>query len=130
MLYDFCAAILRAKGDSRSPFFTLALSGICNVLLNLFFVIVCGLGVSGVAIATGFATALSALLPLVNLCRAEDVFHFSFHSLRIHREYLLPLLSIGVPAAVQGVVFCLANIFVQASVTASVPAPLPEVLLP
>ena len=116
MLYDFCAAILRAKGDSRSPFFALALSGICNVLLNLFFVIVCGLGVSGVALATGLATALSALLLLVNLCRAEDVFRFSFHSLRIHREYLLPLLSIGVPAAVQGAVFCLANIFVQASV--------------
>lgn len=116
MLYDFCAAILRARGDSRSPFLALTLSGVVNVLLNLFFVIVCGLGVSGVAIATGLSTALSALLLLVGLCRADDEFHLSFHSLRIHREYLLPLLSLGVPAAIQGAVFCLANIFVQASV--------------
>lgn len=116
MLYDFCAAILRARGDSRSPFLALTLSGVVNVLLNLFFVIVCGLGVSGVAIATGIATALSAILLLVSLCRAEDEFRLSLHRLRIHREYFLPLLSIGVPAAVQGAVFCLANIFVQASV--------------
>ena len=116
MLYDFCAAILRARGDSRSPFLALTLSGVVNMLLNLFFVIVCGLGVSGVAIATGLATALSAILLLVSLCRADDAFHLSFGRLRIHREYLLPLLSIGVPAAVQGAVFCLANIFVQASV--------------
>lgn len=116
MLYDFCAAILRARGDSRSPFLALTLSGIVNVLLNLFFVIACGLGVSGVAIATGIATALSAILLLIGLYRANDEFHLSFRRLRIHRKYLLPLLSIGVPAAVQGAVFCLANIFVQASV--------------
>ena len=116
MLYDFCAAIFRARGDSRSPFLALTLSGVVNVLLNLFFVIVCGLGVSGVAIATGLATALSAVLLLAGLCRAEDAFRLSLRRLRIHREYFLPLLSIGVPAAVQGAVFCLANIFVQASV--------------
>ena len=116
MLYDFCDAILRTRGDSRSPFLILTLSGIVNVLLNLFFVIVCGLGVSGVAIATGLSTALSAILLLLDLYRADDEFHLSFRRLRIHREYLLPLLSLGVPAAIQGAVFCLANIFVQASV--------------
>lgn len=116
MLYDFAAAILRARGDSRSPFLALTLSGAFNVLLSLFFVIICGLGVAGVAIATGLATALSAVLLLFDLCRTDDEFHLSLSGLRIHREYLLPLLSLGVPAAIQGAVFCLANIFVQASV--------------
>ena len=66
--------------------------------------------------ATDLAAALSAALVLFCLHREKEEFHLSFRSLRIHREYLLPLLSMGVPAAVQGAVFCLANIFVQASV--------------
>ena len=69
MLYDFGSAILRAKGDSRRPFFALTLSGIVNAGLNLFFIIVCHLGVSGVAIATDIATALSAGLVLFWLHR-------------------------------------------------------------
>ena len=80
MLYDFGSAILRAKGDSRRPFFTLTLSGIVNVGLNLFFVIVCHLGVSGVAIATDIATALSAGLVLLWLYKETDEFHLSLHA--------------------------------------------------
>lgn len=116
MLYDFGAAILRSKGDSRLPFLILTVSGGVNVVLNLFFVIVCGLGVSGVAIATDLATALSATLVLAALGRESGEFHLNFRLLHLHREYLLPLLTIGIPAAIQGAVFCFANIFVQASV--------------
>lgn len=116
MLYDFGAAILRSKGDSRLPFLILTLSGAVNLILNLFFVIVCGLGMAGVSIATSLATALSAVLILTALCRESGEFHLEFRILRLHREYLLPLLAIGVPAAIQGAVFCFANIFVQASV--------------
>ncbi len=116
MLYDFGAAILRSKGDSRLPFLILTVSGGVNVVLNLFFVIVCGLDVAGVALATDLATALSAMLVLVALYRESGDFHLDLRLLRLHREYLLPLLTIGLPAAIQGAVFCFANIFVQASV--------------
>ena len=54
LLYDFGSAILRARGDSRYPFWALVLSGIVNVGLNFLFVIALHLGVAGVAIATGF----------------------------------------------------------------------------
>ena len=119
MLYDFGSAILRAKGDSRRPFFALTLSGIVNVGLNLFFVIVCHLGVGGVAIATDIATALSAGLVLFWLHGETDEFHLSlrvFLESRQTKKYLLPILATGIPAAIQGAVFCFANIFVQASV--------------
>ena len=119
MLYDFGSAILRAKGDSRRPFFALTLSGIVNVGLNLFFVIVCHLGVGGVAIATDIATALSAGLVLFWLYGETDEFHLSlrvFLESRQTKKYLLPILATGIPAAIQGAVFCFANIFVQASV--------------
>ena len=107
LLYDFGSAILRAQGDSRTPFLALALSGVINVLLNLFFVIVCGLGVAGVAIATGLSTAVSAFLVLSRIGAVR---------LRFQRKYLRTILAIGIPAAIQGAVFCFANIFVQASV--------------
>lgn len=150
MLYDFGSAILRAKGDSRRPFLALTLSGVVNVGLNLFFVIVCHLGVSGVAIATDIATALSAGLVLFWLHRETGEFHLSLRgflsapntiavsvadtttasasenialsSRNFHtqspqtQKYLPPILTTGIPAAIQGAVFCFANIFVQASV--------------
>ena len=116
MLYDFGSAILRSRGDSRRPFIALTVSGVINVLLNLFFVIVCRLGVAGVAIATDIATAFSAFLVLLWLAKEPGEFHLSLHNLRISKKNLLSILVTGIPAAIQGAVFCFANIFVQASV--------------
>lgn len=116
LLYDFGAAILRAKGNSRLPFLALLLSGLVNVCLNLFFVLFLHTGVAGVAAATGISTGLSALLVLLALSRETDEFHFSRKSLRLHLAHLRPLLAVGIPSAIQGAVFCLANIFIQASI--------------
>ena len=116
LLYDFGAALLRAKGDSRRPFAALAASGILNVALNLFFVLVCGLGVAGVAIATGLSTALSAGLVLHWLAGEQGAFHFSLWALRLDGAALRRILRLGIPSAVQGAVFCFANLFVQADV--------------
>ncbi len=116
LLYDFGSALLRARGDSKRPFLALALSGILNVLLNLFFVIVCGLGVAGVSIATDLASVLSAGLVLWWLGKEEGFLHFSVRDLALYRGYTGKILQIGIPAALQGAVFCFANIFVQTAV--------------
>ena len=118
LLYDFGSAILRAKGDSRRPFAALAASGLLNVALNLFFVLACGLGVAGVAIATGLSTAFSAGLVLFWLANEPGSFRFSRVGLRMGPDgaALKRILRIGVPSAVQGAVFCFANLFVQADV--------------
>lgn len=130
LLYDFGAAILRAQGNSRFPFFALVISGISNVLLNLLFVIVFKLGVAGVAIATDISNLLSAgivLYYIINCpffrhnpeCYSTDTSlkeeHFPGKN-NIQLKYIKKILSIGIPAALQGAVFCFANIFVQASV--------------
>ena len=116
LVYDFGAAILRAKGDSRRPFAALAASGVLNVLLNLFFVLVCRAGVAGVAAATSLSTAFSAALVLFWLKKEQDAFHFSVSALRPDGAALQHILRIGIPSAVQGAVFCFANLFVQADV--------------
>lgn len=112
LLYDFGSAVLRARGDSRYPFFALAFSGIANVGLNLLFVIVFRMGVAGVAAATGISNGLSAMIVLHRLLREKSESAKSQFSLRDVGE----ILKTGVPSAVQGAVFCFANIFVQASV--------------
>ncbi len=115
-LYDFAAAILRANGDSKRPLAALLLAGVLNVFLNLFFVIVCHLSVIGVALATDLATAVSACFVVDWLMHEPDVFQFSFRKLRLHSLDCKKILQIGIPAALQGAVFCIANIFIQSSI--------------
>lgn len=116
LVYDFGAAILRAKGDSRRPFVILAISGVLNVLLNLLFVIGCRMGVAGVAAATDLPTACAAGMVLMVLKREEPEFRLTFRKRKGNAAFLGKILKIGIPAALQGAVFCLANIFVQAAV--------------
>ena len=115
LLYDFGSAILRARGDSRYPFRALVASGVANVGLNLFFVLALHLDVAGVAIATGISTMLSALLVLHRLSK-DDLFRLTLRRPKLSPQLAGNILKTGVPSAVQGAVFCFANLFVQASV--------------
>ena len=115
LLYDFGAAVLRARGDSRAPFLALMFSGAANVGLNLFFVVALHMGVAGVAIATDIFAALSALLVLRRL-KKDELFRLTFRKPQFSTKIAGNILKTGVPSAVQGAVFCFANIFVQASV--------------
>lgn len=116
LLYDFGAAILRACGNSRYPFIALTLSGIANVFLNIIFVVLFKLGVSGVATATVLSTMFSALFMIHRLKKDISAFPFAFHKCDICSGSVMAILKVGIPSAVQGAVFCFANIFVQASV--------------
>ena len=115
LLYDFGSSLLRARGDSRSPFLALVASGVVNVVLNLFFVLVLHLGVAGVALATDLSPLLSAGLVLHRLA-GDAQFPLSFRGPRFSAPIAGRILKIGIPSAVQGAVFCFANLFVQASV--------------
>lgn len=116
MIYDFSSAILRAHGNSRFPFIALTLSGIANVFLNIIFVMLFKLEVCGVAIATVLSTAFSAFLIVLRLKKEVATFRLSLYKCRINSGFIISILNIGIPSAVQGAVFCFANIFVQASV--------------
>ena len=115
LLYDFGSAVLRARGNSRYPFFVLAFSGVANVGLNLFFVIVFHMGVAGVAIATDISGMISALIVLHRLVK-ESRTYIESPEPRFSVRNMREILKTGVPSAVQGAVFCFANIFVQASI--------------
>ena len=116
LLYDFASAIFRSRGNTRTPLICLLVSGIINVVLNLFFVIVLKMTVNGVALATVTANLISSALLIWFLAHDESEVHFSFRSLGIDRYTLKEMIRIGLPAGVQGMVFALSNILIQSSI--------------
>lgn len=116
MLYNFGCAVLRAVGDTRRPLFFLITAGIINVLLNLFFVICCGMDVEGVALATAVSHTVSALLILRTLIRTRDAYRLIIRDLKIDREIFLDILKIGIPAGFQSSCFAVSNMLIQSSI--------------
>lgn len=116
MIYNFASAVLRAKGDAAHPLQALIISGAVNVVLNLFFVIRLHLSVAGVAIATDLSNVISAGYVTWCLHKEEEPYRLSFRKLKIHGIYLKQTLAIGLPAGLQGVVFSLSNVVIQAAI--------------
>ena len=106
-------AIFSAGGDTKRPLRYLTISGLINIILNLFFVIVCNLSVAGVALASVISQYLSAILILIALCKSNEDYGLTFHDLHIRKEKLASIARIGIPAAMQNVIFQFANLFVQ-----------------
>ena len=113
LLYNFEEAIFRSMGDTRTPLIVLACSGMLNVLLNLFFVLVLKRSVDGVAIATVASNAASAAVLGLLLCRGRGCVKLEWRHLRVDAVSLREILRIGIPAGVQGMVFSISNICVQ-----------------
>ena len=115
-LYNFAAAILRSKGDTKTPLVALALASVLNIILNLAFTIWFNMGVLGVAAATTLANALAAGVLLIVLNRSASFIHLRVKSLQINSGALAEIVRIGLPAAIQGMVFSLANLIIQAAI--------------
>ncbi len=115
-MFNFGNAVLSAAGDTKRPLYYLTFAGVVNVLLNLFFVLVCKMGVSGVAIASIISQYISAALVLRLLLCSEESFALRKENLHIDRLILRRVLRIGIPSALQYALFAVANLFVQTSV--------------
>lgn len=116
MVYNFGAAILRAIGDSRRPMNFLIVTGILNVLLNLFFVIGLDMSVAGVAWATVISQYLSMGLVLLCLYKSDRAIRLVPRKLRIDGRKLKDIVRIGVPAGMQSLLFSISNVLVQSAV--------------
>lgn len=116
LVYNFGAAILRAIGDTKRPLYILSVAGVVNVVLNLILVIVFHLDVAGVAIATVVSQIISAVLVVMCLLQAEGAYKLYPNDLRIHKDKLMGMIRIGLPAGVQGSLFSISNVIIQSTV--------------
>lgn len=116
MLYNFCAALLRSKGDTKRPFYVLLVAGAINLALNVLFVVGFHMDVDGVAIATVIANVISSLTLLYFLKRETGPFKFEFWKLRFTPWVLGRMIKIGLPAGVQGALFSFSNVCIQSAI--------------
>ena len=116
LIYNFGAALLRAVGDTRRPFYFLAASGVFNVAFNFLFVVAFKMDVAGVALGTIISQAISAVCVMVCLVRNKGFFHFSFKEMRFYKNEALEIARVGLPAGLQGAIFSLSNVLIQSSV--------------
>lgn len=116
LLYNFEAAIFRSIGETKMPLIALTLSGILNVLLNLFFVIVLKMSVNGVATATVLANVVSAGILYIKLIKSDKYIKVEFKKLRIDGKVFAKIMQIGLPAGIQSAVFAVANIVIQGAI--------------
>lgn len=115
-IYNYGNAVLGASGDTKRPLYFLTISGIVNVILNLFFVIVCDMDCAGVALSTVISQYISAILVMISLFVGIGDVKFSLKSLRLSGEKSRRILKIGIPAGLQNSIFAFANTVIQVGV--------------
>lgn len=116
LLFNFCSAIFRTAGQTNKPFIYLVISGALNVVLNIVFVAVFGMGVAGVALATVISQIVSCVLLLITLMKNKGLFTFSFKKIEFSWSIFGKMIAIGVPAGLQSSAFSLSNAFLQSGV--------------
>lgn len=116
MIYNMGAGFLRAIGDSRHPFYFLLAAAITNTVLDIVFVFVFEMGTAGVALATVIAQTLSAVLTLITLFRSDTCVKLRIKEIKFDKLYLLKIVKVGFPAAIQMAITSFSNVFVQSYV--------------
>ena len=116
MVYNFCASILRAAGDTKSPLIYLTIAGVLNVILNVIFVLYFQMNVAGVALATTISQGVSAVLVVIALTKRTDACRLMLRKVRFYKEQFWKMVRIGLPAGIQGSLFSISNVMVQSSI--------------
>ncbi|WP_036610776.1 MATE family efflux transporter [Oribacterium sp. P6A1] len=116
LIYNMGSGILRAVGDSKRPLYFLIVSCVTNILLDIVFVLKLDLGVVGVAIATVLCQIISAVLVIITLSGVKESYRLIPSKLGFKKRQLMRILSIGIPAGVQSLMYSLSNVFIQTAI--------------
>ena len=116
MLYNYCAAILRSKGDTSRPLFFLTVAGVVNVCLNLVMVLVFRMGAVGVGVATAASHWVSCIMIVIYMMRLDDACRIDLKKITMDLPTASKILYIGVPAGIQATVFAFSNVIIQSSI--------------
>ena len=116
MIYNIGSGILRALGDSKTPFYILIVSNILNIVLDLILVVVFNLGVIGAGMATLIAQIASAILIFIILLRTKLDCKIYINKIRFYKKYLKEIFRLGLPIGVQSVLYPISNTIIQSSI--------------
>ena len=114
-IYNVGSAILRAAGDSKRPLYFLIVCCFINIFLDIVLVVFFHMGVAGAAIATVVSQAVSAVLVILVLLRSTDMYRLVPRQIRFHKFLLISIITIGLPAGIQSVMYNISNVLIQTS---------------
>ncbi len=112
---NYLIAILRAKGDTKTPLYILSASGFFNVLLNLLFVFVFKMSVDGVSLATVLSNVLSMVLLFIKLLEDDSWCKLQWNKFKMSKSAIIDIITVGLPAGIQGALFSISNMLIQSS---------------
>ena len=114
-VYNIGSGILRAVGNSKRPLYFLIVCCFLNIFLDILFVVYLKLGVKGAAFATVISQAVSALLVILSLTKSVDIYRLRPNKIRFYKSLLIAIITIGLPAGLQSVMYGISNIIIQTS---------------
>ena len=112
VFYNLLGSIFRGMGDAKTPFISVAIACVVNVLLDLLFVAVYDMGARGAALATVIAQAASVILSLIIIRKRNYPFTFKLSMVRFTSSYIKSILKLGIPVALQGVLVSISFLFI------------------
>jgi putative MATE family efflux protein len=115
LLYNLLAGILRAVGDSKSPFLFLVLSTILNIGLDCLFIMVFGLGCAGAALATILSQAVSGILCLILIYKKFELLQLKKSDMYVNTRYLYRSLFMGIPMGLQYSITAIGSMVLQSA---------------
>ena len=116
MVYNIGSGILRALGDSKTPFYILIVANILNIILDLILVIVFKLGVTGVGFATLISQIVSAILIFIILLKTKLDCKIYINKIRFYKKYMKEIFKLGLPIGIQSVLYPISNTIIQSSI--------------
>lgn len=122
LLYNFCASILRALGDTKRPMYFLFIGGACKIGFTALFLAIFKRGVESVAVATVIANLVSCALSLMTLLKNKEAVRLSWEKMRFEISELKAILYNGIPAGIQSALYSFANVIITSTVNTFGPA--------
>ncbi len=116
LAFNIYSGVLRAVGDSKRPFKYMIISSAVNVVLDIIFVAVLRLDVSGAALATVISQGISAFLMIRYITSVQEPYALRMEKKSFDFEFLKLILKTGVPMGVQTILFAISNMYMQGAI--------------
>ena len=116
ILYNLTSGVLRALGDSRTPLYFLIGAALVNIVLDIAFMRLIGMGVEGAAFATVLSQLLSGIACLAYIWRRVPILHLKGEDLRPDVRRMCLIVAVGVPMGLQFSITAVGTIMVQSAV--------------
>lgn len=115
-LYNVSSAIIRALGDSRTPLIFLIISSLLNIVLDLLFIIVCGLNVAGAALATVISQLVAGVGCAIYMMRKFEILKMRPGDWKPRKPEMKNLCAVGLPMGLQYSITAIGSVSVQSAV--------------